>query len=282
MESYLFTQSIDSLNKEQSLCQLESGKILFFPQYHCGKLDSCLLTEAILHESHKNISYDYKQNRLGQYNKNITHLDKKLVPLMRGYADFALQLIHKALPTYLPHIQWGRTSYRPAEIAGRATSKRKDDTRLHVDSFPATPVNGLRILRIFCNLNPYNVARNWYVGEPFTAVLPRFAPKIKPYNKVGARMLHCLKVTKTLRSAYDHYMLHLHDEMKKSDSYQKDVKKSAIDFPSYSTWMVFTDYVSHAALGGQFLLEQTFYLPVDKMQSPEWSPWYEWQKWVDL
>ena len=33
-----------------------------------------------------------------------------------------------------------------------------------------------------------------------------------------------------------------------------------------------TDKVSHAALSGQFLLEQTFYLPVQAMKDPNLSP----------
>src|SRR2546429_2712052 len=36
-------------------------------------------------------------------------------------------------------------------------------------------------------------------------------------------------------------------------------------FPVGSTWMAFTDQVSHAAMAGQHLLEQTFYLPLTSM-----------------
>ncbi|MHA0111145.1 Kdo hydroxylase family protein [Klebsiella pneumoniae] len=35
---------------------------------------------------------------------------------------------------------------------------------------------------------------------------------------------------------------------------------------------MFTDQVSHAALAGQFCLEQTFLLPVTAQQFPEKSP----------
>ena len=58
----------------------------------------------------------------------------------------------------------------------------------------------------------------------------------------------------------------------KSEDYQKNVPKMAFDFPANSTWIVMTDAVSHAALSGQFMLEQTFYLPAEKMLSPERSP----------
>ena len=44
--------------------------------------------------------------------------------------------------------------------------------------------------------------------------------------------------------------------------------QTPIDFPAGSTWIAFTDCVSHAAMAGQFRLEQTFLLPVDAMLQP--------------
>ena len=278
MNPFLLTQSLEHVNHKLSVTDLELGKILFFPEHYFHPIDPSLMTEAILDGSHKNVSYDYKKAKLGGYHKTLPGLDLKLEHMMRGYAEFAQQLIQAALPSYVPHLQWGRTSFRPAQISGRVSSKRKDDTRLHVDSFSATPVNGLRILRVFCNINPQQQPRVWNVGEPFATVLQRFAPQIRPYSKLTAKLLKLVKTTKTLRSAYDHYMLHLHDTMKQDDIYQAQVQKSQIDFPSQSSWIVFTDHVSHAALSGQYLLEQTFYLPVHHMATPECSPFHQWKK----
>jgi hypothetical protein len=278
MNSKLLTQNREHINPKECLKGLESGSVLFFPEHSFTGIEESLLSESILHKTHKNVSYDHQRKKLGAFNKEIGGLGTKLEHLMSNYAEFAHDLIQKSLPSYIPFLQWGRTSFRPAQISGRISSKRKDDTRLHVDSFSATPVNGLRILRVFCNVNPYNEPRVWNIGESFTEVLDRFAPQIHRYNKLTARILKCIKTTKTLRSAYDHYMLHLHDSMKLDDQYQNQVEKTQIDFPSQSTWIVFTDFVSHAALSGQHLLEQTFYLPIDKMANPELSPFYEWKK----
>ena len=204
--------------------------------------------------------------------------DAALRTFMQRYAEFSKQLIDKLMPQYQEALHWGRTSYRPAQIKGRASSKRKDDTRLHVDSFPATPVNGRRILRIFSNVNPVGEPRVWHLGEPFSKVLARFIDEIPNYNPGFAKFLKLIKATKTLRSAYDHYQLNLHDIMKLNDDYQQTVTKHAVDFPAHSTWVVFTDQVSHAALSGQYLLEQTFYLPVEAMVDPEKSPLKYWEK----
>lgn len=277
MNSYLFTQNIEQIDPQKSVGLLEAGKVLFFPEYFFTPVDPSLLSENILDGSRKNVSYDIRNKKLSAYKKGMGNLDSKLGDMMHGYAEFAHQLIQTALPSYVPNLQWGRTSFRPAQINGRVSSKRKDDTRLHVDSFSASPVHGLRILRVFCNINP-NEPRVWNLGEPFTDVLNRFAPKIAPYSKMKAKMLKLVKATKTLRSPYDHYMLHLHDTMKLDDAYQTNVEKVQIDFPAKSTWIVFTDHVSHAALSGQHLLEQTFYLPVDKMATPDYSPLNQWKK----
>ncbi len=67
-------------------------------------------------------------------------------------------------------------------------------------------------------------------------------------------------------------MLQLHNAMKADLQYQQQAHAEEFSFPSGSTWVVMTDQASHAALSGQFLLEQTFYLPVPSMYFPEKSP----------
>jgi hypothetical protein len=277
MDSYLLTQNRDQINQQNSIHFLEEGKVLFFPEYFFREVAPDLMTETILDGSRKNISYDPSYKRMSAYKKE-SGLGSKLTHMMQGYADFSYQLIQATLPSYAPYLRWGRTSFRPAQIDGRLSSKRKDDRRLHVDSFSASPVHGLRILRVFCNINPNEEPRTWNLGEPFPQVLERFASQISPYNMFKARVLKLLKITKTLRSAYDHYMLHLHDKMKLDDGYQAQVQKVQVNFPARSTWIVFTDQVSHAALSGQHLLEQTFYLPVEHMLNPNSSPLRQWQK----
>jgi hypothetical protein len=197
---------------------------------------------------------------------------------MDRFSDYARSLVDTMMPAYQKSLRWGRTSYRPAKISGRKTSLLKDDTRLHVDAFKSTPVNGLRILRVFANIHPGQEARVWNLGEPFSEVLAQFSSTIPTYSRFKANLMYLSKLTKSRRSAYDHFMLQLHDQMKKSHTYQAKVEKTEFHFPPQSTWMVFTDQVSHAALSGQFLLEQTFYLPVEAMANPLQSPLKQWEQ----
>ena len=278
MDAHLLTLDCPHIDAQQTISALEAGKVLFFPEYYFSQVPPQLLTAHILDGSRKNISYDPQRKKLSAFKKETPDTRVILEKMMQGYADFAYHLVQQIAPGYTAHLQWGRTSFRPAEIYGRVTSKRKDDTRLHVDSFAASPVNGRRILRVFCNINPEQCPRVWHLGQPFSQVMHHFASQISPYSRWKAYLLNWVKATKSLRSAYDHYMLHLHDKMKLDEEYQRTVPKVRVDFPAHSTWIVFTDQVSHAALSGQHLLEQTFYLPVDGMANPELSPLNQWQR----
>lgn len=273
------TQAIDANSKLTPIQALETGKVIYLPNHAFSLLENekdALLTDTILDGKHKNISFDYQNQRIGGFRRQSL-LSNLLQTFMHRYAEFAKTLIDSLFPRYQQALLWGRTSYRPAEIKGRVSSKRQDDTRLHVDSFPSNPVHGRRILRVFSNIHPHGVPRVWHLGEPFADVLAQFAASIPPYRRIQAQLLYWLKATKTLRSAYDHYQLKLHDNMKLNDEYQQLVKKQRIDFPAQTTWVVFTDVVSHAALSGQYLLEQTFYLPVEAMEEPWHSPLKCWE-----
>jgi 3-deoxy-D-manno-oct-2-ulosonic acid (Kdo) hydroxylase len=228
------------------------------------------LSPAIL-SSAKNASFDPTSGSVGGTTLGGANLER-LRRLMARFSDRAAALVDNLLPAYRGHVQLARTSFRPAEIAGRATTWRKDDTRLHIDSFPATPVQGRRILRVFTNVNPVGRPRSWRVGGDFEAVAKRFGPSLStPWPGSGVA-LRALRVTKTRRSAYDALMLQLHDRMKEDPDFQEHSPQTPFVFPAGTTWMAFTDQVSHAAMAGQYQLEQTFLLPVGAMISESRSP----------
>lgn len=271
---------LDSGTQHEALSALEAGQVIYFPHYSftLSEDEETLLDESLLSPKRKNISYNLTTQSLAGCDKRHP-LKSALQDMMHRYALFTQQLVHTLLLSYTEDLIWGRTSYRPAQITGRTSSKRKDDTRIHVDAFPSTPVHGLRIFRIFCNINPNQEPRVWQIGEPFSRVLQTFSSRLPRYSQMRAKLLHLMGATKTMRSAYDHDMLHLHDQMKLDDHYQQTLCKQQIDFPPQTTWLVFTDQVSHAALSGQFVLEQTFYLPTHAMHTPSLSPFEQLERW---
>ena len=73
-------------------------------------------------------------------------------------------------------------------------------------------------------------------------------------------------------SAYDSFMLHFHDWLKENSQFQSSAEKTRLAFPPLATWLVFTDGVPHAALSGQFALEQTFIVPPSALAAPDYAP----------
>lgn len=258
--------------QEQAVDALERGAVLFFPQLSFALQDDelQLLSPAVAGDG-KNVSLDPATGAV-RGTSVVDANQQRMKNVMARFATSSRSLIRHLLPYYETGLVQARTSYRPVEIAGRQTSWRKDDTRLHVDSFPSSPTQGRRVLRVFTNINPHGVDRHWRLGEPFEQVARHYLPSLPAPMWGSSRMLKLLRITKSRRSAYDHYMLQLHDRMKADLSYQSQAPQRTQSFPPGSSWMVYTDVVSHAATSGQFALEQTYHLPVSAMRDPARAP----------
>jgi hypothetical protein len=255
-----------------AVAALERGDVLFFPElpFTFASRETAIFSPAILSSS-KNASLDPLSGRVGGTTLAGEELEILRRVMMR-FSESADALVDRLLPQYRGKIDRARSSFRPAEIAGRPTTWRKDDTRLHIDAFPASPVQGRRILRVFANVNPAGRVRVWRVGGDFEVVARRFRGALSLPWPGSAALLRALRVTKSRRSAYDALMLQLHDRMKDDADFQSGSPQTAVDFPAGTTWMAFTDQVSHAAMSGQYQLEQTFYLPVAAMIDESRSP----------
>lgn len=257
----------------RAIAALEGGRLLFFPELTFAlQADEALFLDPACSDGRaKNVSYDVGRQELKGAALAMPERER-LKAMVARFAAQAQALVASVLPSYRPHLRLGRTSYRPVEVKARPASYRKDDSRLHVDAFPSRPNGGERILRVFSNVNPHGQARLWRVGEPFETCAKRFLPRLPgPFPGKG-RLLQALGLTRGYRSLYDHYMLSLHDNMKADESYQRQCPQYEVPFPAATTWMVFTDQVSHAAMAGQYVFEQTFYLPVRALHDPGTAP----------
>ncbi|SRR5579883_2457457 len=269
-----WNDTFSDTEQQQATHQLEHGKILYFPDlaFSLAPNEQPFLSPDVADPHAKNISYYAVQHKLWGVQRLTDQERIQLQSMMDRFSRYATQLVQSLLPHYANHLILARTSFRPVQISDRKTSYRKDDKRLHVDAFPSSPNQGKRILRVFCNINSQGEERVWRVGEPFEEVVNRFVPQIaKPFPGT-ASVLRLLKITKSYRTLYDHYMLQIHDKMKADNDYQQHAPQQEVHFPSGSTWIVQTDHVSHAAMRGQHVLEQTFYLPVAAMREEACSP----------
>lgn len=257
-----------------AITALERGEIVHLPHlnFALSEHEERFLSPVYADIKAKNVSFDiHKQQIKGV--QGIAEDISMIGNMMKRYAIQAQALIKSLFPAYAPALETARTSFRPVEILGRPSSSyRKDDTRLHVDAFPSSPNQGKRILRIFTNINPHGKNRVWRVGEPFAQVAKKFVPQLPSPAPGSAAILKLLRMTRGHRTRYDHYMLQLHNRMKADLDYQKKARQQTVNFPSGCTWIVFTDCVSHAAMSGQHLFEQTFYVPISAMQDAMKSP----------
>src|SRR5271163_1461672 len=159
---------------------LESGNLLYATQlpFELSEGERRFLSPDCLDAKSKNVSYRPDSGALKGTSCQGTDRDE-LLGMLQRYYNLASDLLKAVCPSYSNYLMPGFTSFRPAEIAGRTTSWRHDDTRLHVDAFPSRPMQGLRILRVFANVSP-NMPRIWRVGEAFEHAAVNFLPGIKP------------------------------------------------------------------------------------------------------
>ncbi|MBY4595317.1 Kdo hydroxylase family protein [bacterium BD-1] len=251
---------------------VEAGKVLYFPKlgFALQSQEQPLLREDMLKAGTRNISLGADGVLKGAAGSEAEQM--ALAAMIGRFRQQALGLIDGLLPEYHGLLRVAPTSFRPKQVETRAQSVRADDQRMHVDAFPSRPNYGERILRVFTNLNPLGVPRVWRLGDDFETVARQFLPRAKPYRLWQAKVLNALHVTKSLRSEYDHLMLQLHDLMKFDEQYQKSGTQMKMPFPPGSVWVCFSDQATHAVMSGQFMMEQTLYLPPRREVNPESSP----------
>jgi len=267
--------------------ELELGNILFFPKppfpFPQEEIDFLLRQKQGRSKGRKNIAYKPKDGRLTNHNAEDKESEKRLKEILRAYSERTSRYLSGLLEPYAKAWALDYTSFRPFQEQGRKLRLRARNDLLHVDAFPTRPLHGNRILRFFTNINP-DMSRNWITSEPFAKLAEKYAGKGVPvpksagyslFQRIERKMKLLLRssgVKMPLRSPYDAFMLKLHNFLKENADFQKECRKDYWEFPPGSCWAVFTDQVSHAAMSGQYALEQTFLIPVSALMYPEHSP----------
>jgi hypothetical protein len=273
---------------EQWCAQLEAGGILYFPRtpvpIPSADLEFLLGQQQTASSLHKNIAYKPDRDKLsGVDEKSAKPGEFDLMrDVMRRYSASVENFLADFLAPYQRRWRLDYASFRPLEEKGRDLPVRRRNDLLHTDAFPTRPTRGWRILRFFHNIHP-DRTRDWVVGEPFGRVVNQFAPRKLAIPRPDGAVARAGKqiaqatglaglVPQWKRGPYDEFMMQLHNAMKEDGAFQASCVREEVQFAPGSSWMVYTETVPHAVLGGQYALEQTFLVDPAAMVTRESAP----------
>ncbi|MEI9888908.1 MAG: Kdo hydroxylase family protein [Rhizomicrobium sp.] len=272
LELTRWTGPFDDATRAKAQDALESGKVLYFPKlpFTVGNSENVLLTDALSNGRAKNISRDPDGKIQGD--AAAPEESARLSLLMGRFAEHARALVLALFPGYAGGIEQARTSYRRSRSRGGPI--RRATTTSGCTSMPSR--RGRSADGASCACSPTSI--RWAASASgMSASRSRTSPNAtrrareKPLP-LEPWLFELLGVTKGRRSDYDYLMLGLHDGAKLDADYQRNAPQIEFAFPARTTWMCFTDQAMHAALKGQFALEQTFHLPVESLAHPERAP----------
>jgi hypothetical protein len=227
---------------------------------------------------HKNIAYRPLEDRVSGLDREEAQDAEPLRRILREYSQRSVEFLRTFLAPYAEKWQLEFASFRPLEERGRKARVHARNDLLHFDSFPTRPTNGARILRFFTNINPTE-NRVWVTSQRFEVFAPDMAKagrlsssQNNPFLQGWDAVARALGLRQRNRSPYDQLMHHCHNVMKEDGHFQETAPRSRWEFPPQSSWMVFTDCVSHAVLSGQYALEQTLLIPQSVLVEQQRSP----------
>jgi hypothetical protein len=277
----------DDRNRFKYAAELEMGNILFFPEmpfeFPEDDREFLLKQRQGSAKGRKNIAYKPQLDRITNHETGDAREAERMRVVLRGYSKRVTDFLSVLLVPYVKEWKHDYASFRPFQEKGRDLRLRARNDLLHVDSFPTRPLHGARILRFFTNINPVE-SRKWITTRSFEELAVEFGGKEVPFpqsaeyslsDRLGRKMKELMQrmgIKVAMRSPYDVFMLRMHNFLKENEEFQKSCVKDHWEFPPNSCWAVFTDMVSHAALSGQYALEQTFLVSPRALLFPEKSP----------
>ncbi|MFL6414254.1 MAG: Kdo hydroxylase family protein [Bryobacteraceae bacterium] len=267
--------------------ELEAGNVLFFPScpftFPEEQKDFLRNINFAGGAIHKNVAYRPSADRVTGVQLDPAKTEQ-LHSILREFSRNIVRFTSELLPQYAAQWKLDYASFRPLEEENRDLPTNKRNDLIHTDAFPSRPTNGDLIMRVFTNIHPAKT-RNWITTDPFEIVASQYAHDAgldsiaAGANSASGRLLNgSARVLRGLglpvvpRSAYDRFMLHFHEYLKRSNEFQESSKKYAFNFPPGSLWLTFTDVVPHSVLSGQHALEQTFIIARRSMANPERAP----------
>ena len=238
----------------------------------------------------KNISYHPESDSIPRF-EAAPDVRERIERILRAHGQRVEALLRRATPDFVPGWTLGTTSFRSIEEQGRKLKPRSSNELVHIDAGAYGATNGARILRFFVNIHPTR-DRVWGTKGGFGALLERHRELVEaakgghgrvvlekgPIDRLYSGMVTALSKVYPLfqvidSSPYDRSMRRIHNYMKENPAF-RDSREGyqEIHFPPLSSWMVFTDGISHSVLTGQHALVTTVLIPLANARNPALAP----------
>ncbi len=275
---------------------LERGSIVYFPRSPIELPDEADL-EFLRQELPrllrlKNVSYHHEAGRVRGLDSDDPAIVDRVSRILVSFSNAVSAFLESAAPRLTQDWTVGTTSFRPIEEQGRNLSAHASNELVHIDAGAYGATNGDRILRFFVNVNP-DKDRVWVSKGNFSDLLAAHGERANlAFRGAGAGYLSKgpldylwsgllsgfaragMPSARVLDSSpFDREMRRFHNYMKDTPAFQQSPDgHEEFRFPPYSAWMVFTDTVSHACIGGQFAFVQTCIVRLANCRLPELAP----------
>ena len=238
----------------------------------------------------KNISYHPESNSIPRFEADPAVRDR-IERILRTHGQRVEAFLRRVTPDYVPGWTLGTTSFRSIEEQGRKLKPRSSNELVHIDAGAYGATNGARILRFFVNIHPTR-DRVWGTMGGYGSLLARHRELVAaakggrdrvaldkgPLDRLYSGMVTALSKVYPLfqvidSSPYDRSMRRIHNYMKENPAF-RDSREGyqEIHFPPLSSWMVFTDGISHSVLSGQHALVTTVLIPLANARNPALAP----------
>lgn len=274
---------------------LERGHIPFFPECPVAlpaAEDLIFLRQELPNLMRlKNVSYHPESDSIPGLDKVDTETAARIKRILVTMSDNIASWLGTNAPRLVDNWTVGTCSFRPLEERGRDLKPHASNELVHIDAGAYGATNGDRILRFFINVNP-DKDRVWTSkgsfqqlfrshGEPadlgYRNAGKDFLSK-GPMDHLRSGLINVLAsgfpVLKVLDSSpYDRVMRKFHNYMKDTPAFQQQQEgHQELRYPPFSTWMVFTDTVSHACQSGQHAFVFTSIVRLKSCRLPELAP----------
>lgn len=274
--------------------ELERGRIVVFPECPIDlppEADLSFLREEMPKVLNlKNVSYHPEVDRIIGI-KGQREVVGRTQAILKAHSQRAQAFLGRSISSLSRQWLIGTSSFRPMQEKGRHLSAHASNELVHVDAGAYGATHGDRIIRFFVNVNPVE-DRVWITKGAFPELYRRFGERAgvgrrngnESYLREGlldrmrtatvAALSAVVPPAKLLDSSpYDREMRRFHNFMKDTPEFQSTREgHEEFRFKPFTSWMVFTDMVSHACISGQHAFVDTFVVPLGNCRLPEQAP----------